>query len=86
MEIRWSSLAVSDLERIFARIDKENPTAARETTQAIYEGCEALKDFPHRGRPAGVARPTSQNGHGEVLASCLPMSKALTIILLNFAR
>ena len=51
MEIRWSRLAIEDLERIFARIKKDNPTAARETVQAIYDGCEALKDFPHRGRP-----------------------------------
>ena len=51
MEIRWSALAVDDLERIFARIEKDNPAAACETVQAIYDGCETLKDFPHRGRP-----------------------------------
>ena len=51
MEIRWSTLAAEDLERIFQRIEKDNPTAARETVQAIYDGCRALKDFPHRGRP-----------------------------------
>jgi hypothetical protein len=39
------------LEYIFRRIGKDNPTAARETVKAIYEGCGALKDFPHRGRP-----------------------------------
>jgi plasmid stabilization system protein ParE len=51
MEVRWSTLAVEDLERIFRRIEKDNPTAARETVKAIYDGCEALRDFPHRGRP-----------------------------------
>jgi toxin ParE1/3/4 len=51
MEVRWSTLAAEDLERIFQRIEKDNPTAARETVQAIYDGCRALKDFPHRGRP-----------------------------------
>ena len=50
MEVRWSPLAADDLERIFRRIAKDNPTAAREIVKAIYDGCEALKDFPYRGR------------------------------------
>ena len=37
MEVRWSALAVEDLERIFRRIEKDNPTAARETVKAIYD-------------------------------------------------
>ena len=51
MEVRWSTIAVKDLERI----EKDNPTAARETVKAIYDGCEALKDFPHRGRPGRMS-------------------------------
>jgi toxin ParE1/3/4 len=51
MEVRWSTLAADDLERIFQYIEKDNPTAARETVQAIYAGCEALRKFPQRGRP-----------------------------------
>jgi toxin ParE1/3/4 len=51
MEVRWSTPAVEDLERIFRRIEKDSPTAARETVKAIYDGCEGLRDFPHRGRP-----------------------------------
>jgi len=54
MEIRWSLLAAKDLERIFQRIAKDNPTAAREIVKAIYEGCAALKDFPQRGRPGRI--------------------------------
>ncbi|HLW84369.1 MAG TPA: type II toxin-antitoxin system RelE/ParE family toxin [Candidatus Sulfotelmatobacter sp.] len=50
MQIRWSTLAVEDLERIFRRIAKDNSTAARETVKAIYDGCRALSQFPHRGR------------------------------------
>jgi len=42
MEVRWSTLAVEDLESIFHRIEKDNPTAARETVKAIYEGCREL--------------------------------------------
>jgi len=55
MEVRWSTIAVKDLEHIFHRIEKDNPTAARETVKAIYDGCEALKDFPHRGRPGRMS-------------------------------
>jgi len=55
MEVRWSALAAEDLERIFERIEKDNPTAARETVKAIYEGCAALRDFPHRGRPGRMS-------------------------------
>jgi toxin ParE1/3/4 len=63
MEVRWSTLAVEDLERIFRRIEKDNPTAARETVKTIYDGCEALRDFPHRGRPGRM------NGRRELLFS-----------------
>jgi plasmid stabilization system protein ParE len=28
MEVRWSTLAIEDLEHIFRRIEKDNPTAA----------------------------------------------------------
>jgi toxin ParE1/3/4 len=55
MQVRWSTLAVEDLERIFHRIDKDNPTAARETVKAIYDGCRALSQFPHRGRPGRMS-------------------------------
>ena len=46
--------AAEDLERIFQRIAKDNPTAAREVVKAIYDGCAALKEFPHRGRPGRI--------------------------------
>ena len=51
MEVRWSMQASLDLERIFARIHKENPSAAREVVTKLYDACAALKDFPNRGRP-----------------------------------
>ena len=63
MEVRWSTPAAEDLEHIFRRIEKDNPTAARETVKAIYDGCEALRDFPHRGRPGRI------NGRRELVFS-----------------
>ncbi len=50
MEIRWSPQAFEDLERIFKRIQKDNPTAAHQVIQTIYDGCTALQSFPNRGR------------------------------------
>lgn len=50
MEVRWSPQAFEDLERIFKRIQKDNPTAAREVIKTIYDGCTALASFPNRGR------------------------------------
>jgi addiction module RelE/StbE family toxin len=55
MEVRWSTLAAEDLERIFQRIKKDNPTAARNTVKAIYDGCAELRKFPHRGRPGRMS-------------------------------
>jgi len=46
MGVRWSPLAAEDLERIFERIEKDNPTAARQVVKTIYDGC----DSPNRGR------------------------------------
>jgi toxin ParE1/3/4 len=66
MEVRWSTPAAQDLERIYTRIEKDNPTAAREVVETIYNGCEALKDFPHRGRPGRM------EGRRELVFSPLP--------------
>jgi plasmid stabilization system protein ParE len=35
MEVRWSTPAADDLERILRRIEKDNPTAAREVVETI---------------------------------------------------
>jgi toxin ParE1/3/4 len=54
MKIRWSPAAVEDLERIFKRIERNNPTAAREVIKTLYDGCTALKTFPNRGRTGRI--------------------------------
>jgi toxin ParE1/3/4 len=50
MQIRWSPEAAGDLERIYRRIQQDNPAAARHVIQTLYEECKALKSFPSRGR------------------------------------
>jgi toxin ParE1/3/4 len=47
-------LAAKELERIFKRIQQDNPTAAREVVRNIYDGCATLKDFPNLGRAGRV--------------------------------
>jgi toxin ParE1/3/4 len=50
MEIRWSRLAAADLDRIFKYIQQDNPVAAGEVVQTLYDGCASLGEFPNRGR------------------------------------
>jgi len=49
MEVRWSVPAAEDLERICARIERNNPEAARRVAKIIYDGCTQLRDFPNLG-------------------------------------
>jgi hypothetical protein len=46
MELRWSTQAADDLERIFRRIQKDRPAAAREAITTIYNGCSELNRLP----------------------------------------
>jgi toxin ParE1/3/4 len=50
MRLRWSTLAIDDLERICSWIDRDNPDAARRVAKIIYEGCGQLRQFPNLGR------------------------------------
>jgi plasmid stabilization system protein ParE len=47
--LRWTTPAADDLYRIVEHIQQDNPTAASEVAQTIYEGCEGLSRFPYRG-------------------------------------
>lgn len=66
MEIRWSPQAADDLERIFQRIQKDNPAAARKVVTTIFDGCSELQSFPNRGRPSRI------QGRRELLFRGLP--------------
>ncbi len=50
MRIRWSPEAAVDLERIVERIRLDNPEAAHEVAQRLFDSVESLKDFPLKGR------------------------------------
>jgi addiction module RelE/StbE family toxin len=51
MELRWSSRAADDLERIANRIRKDSSEAAQRVALALYEGVGHLREYPHSGRP-----------------------------------
>ena len=67
MEIRWSLPAAEDLERIFERIERDSPEAARRVAQTIYDGCAKLNDFPNIGRAS-----SRMAGRRELVFSPLP--------------
>jgi addiction module RelE/StbE family toxin len=48
--IRWSPEAADDLERIYRRIETDNPAAALRVVQTIYDAATTLQTFPERGR------------------------------------
>jgi toxin ParE1/3/4 len=50
MRLRWTVPAAQDLYIITRHIQRDNPTAAREIARTLYDGCEGLERFPHRGR------------------------------------
>lgn len=60
-QIRWTSQAVSWLQKIFEYIAQDNPDAAQRVVQGIYEKTQILKTFPeigykHRTEPEGNIR------------------------------
>lgn len=67
MEVRWSVPAAEDLRRIYERIERDSPEAARRVAMTIYDGCARLKDFPHMGRPSSRI-----NGRRELTFAPLP--------------
>ncbi len=66
MRIRWSPEAADDLARIVERIHRNNPVAASEVAQILFDGIESLTDFPNKGRIGRL------NGSRELVFSPLP--------------
>jgi len=54
MRLRWTTPAAQDLYRIVQRIQKDNPRAASEVAEVLYEGCSRLKQFPRFGREGRI--------------------------------
>jgi plasmid stabilization system protein ParE len=50
MQVRWTTLAAEDLQRITLRILRDNPTAARRIAKLLYDGANSLNTLHDRGR------------------------------------
>lgn len=66
LEIRFTEIALSDLQSTFEFISNENPEAARHTISQIFEGLDQLKKFPESGRPG------RRKGTRELVITSLP--------------
>jgi toxin ParE1/3/4 len=56
MRVRWTTPASIDLYNIVERIEKDNPTAAADVADTVYNGCDTLRNFPRRGRKGRIDR------------------------------
>ncbi|MGA8273210.1 MAG: type II toxin-antitoxin system RelE/ParE family toxin [Candidatus Sulfotelmatobacter sp.] len=54
MRVRWTAPAANDLYKIVQRIQKDDPTAAADVAEAIYDACGTLARFPRRGRAGRI--------------------------------
>jgi toxin ParE1/3/4 len=47
-------LAAEDLYNIVQHTQQDNPDAATDVAQTIYDGCDSLQRFPYRGRKGRI--------------------------------
>lgn len=66
MQLRWTTEAAADLERIADYLFQHVPERAAELVRTVYEAPALLLEFPHRGRPGKKA------GTRELVISPLP--------------
>ena len=54
MRFRWTTPAAEDLYKIVEHIQKDNPAAAVEVANILFDGCGTLTKFPRRGRKGRI--------------------------------
>lgn len=54
MKLRWLSLALAQLDRVYEYIAQDNAKAARHVFKRIQGTAQHLKRFPESGRPGSV--------------------------------
>jgi len=54
MRLRWTTPAANDLYKIVQHIEHDNPAAALDVAQTLYDGCGSLRKFPYRGRKGRI--------------------------------
>ena len=55
MRLRWTRLAIADLDSAFEYVAADNPSAAQQLLQRIEEGASILIRHPSAGRMGRVA-------------------------------
>jgi plasmid stabilization system protein ParE len=66
MQLRWTTEAAADLERIADYLFQHVLERAAELVRAVYDAPALLLEFPHRGRPgkkAGTRRRSFRRSH-----------------------
>jgi plasmid stabilization system protein ParE len=53
--VTWREDATTDVHRILANIQTENPIAARRVARELFLAGNSLAVFPRRGRPGRIA-------------------------------
>ena len=54
MRVRWTTPAADDLCNIVRHIQRDNPDAAADVAESLYDGCGNLRKFPHLGRKGRI--------------------------------
>jgi toxin ParE1/3/4 len=54
MRLRWTTPAADDLYNLVGHIQQDNPDAATEVAQTLYDGCDSLRRFPYIGRKGRI--------------------------------
>ncbi len=54
LEVRWTKIALADLNSAFEFISNESPPAARKVVKKILDSLEQLKTFPESGKDGRV--------------------------------
>jgi toxin ParE1/3/4 len=55
IQVRWTTPASQDLQRITRYIRKDNPAAARHVAKTIFDAGNALETFSQQGRIGRIA-------------------------------
>jgi toxin ParE1/3/4 len=50
MRVRWTIPVAANLYNIVRHIQQDNPQAAADAAESLYDGCASLRKFPHHTR------------------------------------
>lgn len=88
MKVRWTRLALQDLDSAFGFIAAENPRAARRLLGRMEAAVEALRSYPQMGQAGRVegTRELIVSGSPFILAYRLARKRIEILALIHAAR